>query len=114
MLCALDHLSNKRKYGFIGKMEDSFEKIPIQKRCVLHVNAQRDALLLMPTGLYDDLSIADAHKIKKEVRGRMPSGAYSQQAYRAQLAFLHLIPNCNWIHDGGVFLGAAVALVVVE
>ena len=49
-------LNRRQAYGFIGKMEDWIEVLPIQKPMKYSDNEQRDAPLLIVLDLMTDLS----------------------------------------------------------
>ena len=62
-----------------------------------------------------DLTWSEYAVIKTELRNRMPAYHYRQNVFVAQVEFLNRVPvGCRTCHAGGVYLGVAVPLVVVN
>ena len=111
-------LTRSKAYGLIGKMEDWIERIPIQRPIVFSDLVQRDALLLIVLDLDDELTWSEYAVLKNELVNSMPSLEYRRNIHYALLEFLSRVPahalGMIVMYDGGVFLGVATPIVVVN
>ena len=96
MLDLLENVLQTRHkaYGFIGRMDDWIECLPVQKPMHYADIEQRDALILIVLELVEskELSCPDYSVMKKELLKRMPSYDYSLRVCAAQTEFLNRVP----------------------
>ena len=115
-------LTRRKAYGFIGRMEDWIERLPVRKPMHYADIEQRDALILIVLELVEskELSCPDYSVMKNELLKRMPSYEYRQLVFAAQSEFLNRVP-VGFAHLGmvsgnnsAIDLGLVTRLVVIE
>ena len=115
-------LTRRKTYGFIGRMEDWIERLPVRKPMHYADVEQRDALILIVLELVEEteLSWSEFSVMKNELRNRMPSYAYRQMVFAAQVEFLTRVPvgsaHLGMLsgHNSAIDLGLVTPLAVIE
>ena len=111
LLVVFGKLTRAQSYGILGTMEDYFDSMPIQTPMPFTFPVRLVALLLIAMDVFGPISAEDRIRIRAETLRRMPSRAYKIAIWDAQCMYVRRFPYSSWVSDGGVFLGAEVALV---
>ena len=124
-------LTRHKAYGFIGRMEDWIERLPVRKPMHYADIEQRDALTYIVLELVEEteLSWSEFAVMKNELRKRMPSYEYRQMVFAAQVEFLTRVPISLahlgmvsghnsaidlGLHNSAIDLGLVTPSVVIE